>query len=223
MENRGCNRCEQGPCGSAVKEGPFPDRANTRAHWSTFCRCYISTSAAVRVKTLPRSSLRLQGACEARCPPLAGSPSRHERTRWSVLSGAVDARHCLLHAPELHPLSGHVCARRRGFAQDAERSSECPTHGLSEHDKGADGLAKPRVRADSAAGCGAAHQLPQRVWCVPHPSCPSLRSVGSRFASQLRADGITRSKLSQLDGKLAKLERRMEVIEGTLQSVDQGA
>ena len=33
------------------------------------------------------------------------------------------------------------------------------------------------------------------------------------------ADDVTRGKLSHLDSKLAKLERRMEVIEGTLQSV----
>ena len=33
------------------------------------------------------------------------------------------------------------------------------------------------------------------------------------------ADDVTRGKLSHLDSKLAKLERRMEVIEGTLHSV----
>ena len=33
------------------------------------------------------------------------------------------------------------------------------------------------------------------------------------------ADDVMRGKLSHLDSKLAKLERRMEVIEGTLQSV----
>ena len=56
---------------------------------------------------------------------------------------------------------------------------------------------------------GASHHMSQHAACIT-PTLP------------MYADGITRGKLSQLDGKLAKLERRMEVIEGTLQSVDQG-
>ena len=35
-------------------------------------------------------------------------------------------------------------------------------------------------------------------------------------------DLATRSKLSSLDGKLARLERRMELVEATLHSVDRG-
>lgn len=36
------------------------------------------------------------------------------------------------------------------------------------------------------------------------------------------AEATTRSKLSALDTKLSKLERRMDTVEATLQSVDQG-
>ena len=42
-------------------------------------------------------------------------------------------------------------------------------------------------------------------------------------AARAPADAATRSKLSTLDGKLSRLERRMQVVEATLQSVDQGA
>ena len=36
-------------------------------------------------------------------------------------------------------------------------------------------------------------------------------------------DATARSRLSTLNGKLSKVERRMQVIEATLQSVDQGS
>ena len=39
----------------------------------------------------------------------------------------------------------------------------------------------------------------------------------------LFAEATTRSRLASLNGKLAKLERRMEVVEATLLSVDQGS
>ena len=42
-------------------------------------------------------------------------------------------------------------------------------------------------------------------------------------AARAPADAATRSKLSTLDGKLSRLERRMQVVDATLQSVDQGA
>ena len=52
-------------------------------------------------------------------------------------------------------------------------------------------------------------------------TCLTLTFLASRVPSW--ADATTRGRLSALDGKLSRLERRMAVVEATLQSVDQGA
>ena len=57
-----------------------------------------------------------------------------------------------------------------------------------------------------------AHGAPSR--------CPVAESI---VPAPLAADATARSKFSTLNGKLAKLERRMMVVEATLHSVDQGS
>ena len=58
---------------------------------------------------------------------------------------------------------------------------------------------------------------------IPRTGVPRWRVTADSPLMLVRsfvADGTTRSKLSQLDGKLKKLERRMEFVEATLQSAE---
>jgi hypothetical protein len=67
------------------------------------------------------------------------------------------------------------------------------------------------------------------IVCFCFPRCCDLRATLTRRVRLSSpspypdsAEATTRSKLAALDGKLSKLERRMDTVEATLHSVDQG-